>query len=117
MKKYLLFFTLIFFSNFILAQNTNCDSLKVMLDKTNSENKIQILNKLTVCYLNISLVEAKGYAIQACKLIREDKNIETALALHNLGLVYYYMGEIDSAEINYRKSIAIIWIPDKRLRG
>lgn len=107
MRKFLLFYTLIVFSTYILAQNTNCDSLKTVLDKTNDESKIQILNKLTVCYLNISLDEAKSYAIQAYQLIGNRKNIEAALAFHNLGYVYYYMGKIDSAEINYRKSIAI----------
>ena len=107
MKKCFLILNLIVFSSFIMAQSTNCDSLIKVLGQTKKENRIQILNKLTVCYLNISLLEAKSYAIQACQQIGNDKNIETALAYHNCGLVYYYLGNIDSAEINYRKSIDI----------
>lgn len=111
MKKALTHLSLIFllattFSPYLLY--AQLDSLKMALQESNGENKVNILNELYRETRNGEPEKALGYAQEALKLATEiDYKRGAANALNNIGVYHRYKGNYELAIDYYVRALRI----------
>lgn len=106
------FFGIIFFSTGIgsLLSQMNTDSLESQLSKSDSEEKIILLNKLAFRYSPESPEKSISYAADALSLSKKSGNREQeAAALRNLADSYFYLDNLNEA-IKYYQASANIYL-------
>ena len=105
MRKHIFLLALFILCTFAGISN-NLDSLLQQLRK-DAQNP-ELLNKIARNYFAVSLDTAFAYSQQAIKYAQKQNNFEQeALALHNTGIYYFYIGSMDSALSYYEQSILI----------
>jgi len=107
MKKIKFPFLIMFFSLLNLYSESSIDSLEFRLKNSilQSEEKIEILNKLAKAYWDVLPEKSIEFAEQALHLAEESKNIKgKADALNNIGGGYIYSDEYRKALEYFQKS-------------
>jgi signal transduction histidine kinase/Tfp pilus assembly protein PilF len=105
--KYTLIIILVFLSNCLLAQ-TNIDSLELLVDKKEGKEKVNLLNKISYNYWNMS--PNKG--IEFGKLGLEEAISNNypkgkAMSYNSIGVNYWAKGEFETSLSFYYKSLEI----------
>ena len=93
---------------FMGAQPTTTDSLEALLPLRTDTAKVDVLNELTYQYITLDIAKAKGYGQQAIALgqtIEYPKGL--AQSYNDLGMVYYFTAQLDSAALLFEKSLTI----------
>lgn len=93
---------------FMYAQHAKTDSLEALLPLRTDTAKVDVLNELTYQYITLDIAKAKGYGQQAIALgqtIEYPKGL--AQSYNDLGMVYYFTAQLDSAALLFEKSLAI----------
>jgi len=108
MTKLLLWLALCLTFGNLFAQNQKIDSLKSQLKRTNSEQKINILNQLAFQYRLYSLDSSLMYAKEALVLAQKNKYLKGMGDAYNfMGVSYKRMGEYDKAQEFLEKALHI----------
>lgn len=109
-KKLLLIIAMLFFSyQNIYANSFNADSLENVLNNLSGKEKVETLNSLADTFLKISPDKSIVYANRAVVIAKKySLNNHKSFAYTLLGDAYYYIGDFDSAIVNYRKSLKIL---------
>lgn len=93
---------------FVQAQPTVVDSLEHLLATLKGSAKVDVLNELTFQYITIDPSQAKRYGQQAIILGQTiDYPKGLAQSYNDLGMVYYYTVNLDSAAILFEESLVI----------
>ncbi len=103
----ILFFSILFLSGPLSAQNIQIDSLLNALKTASTRDSLLILNKLGTVYMeNDKYDEALDTFFNLLKLCeshnQEDKKGD---AYNNIGNIYYHLGDYDRALSYYRKAL------------
>ena len=95
------------FNSYANNNNKNVlDSLSIELKAANGKKEVDLLNLLSEQWGKIDLHEGLKYANLALKKAKSmDYHAGISNSLDNLGLIYYYQDNYDSAFIFYHKSI------------
>jgi signal transduction histidine kinase len=105
--KYSLIIILVFLSHCLFAQ-TNLDSLELLVDKKEGIEKVNLLNKISYKYWNIS--PSKGIEFGELGLkeaISNDYQKGKANSYNNIGVNYWAKGDFEIALSFYYKSLEI----------
>lgn len=112
MQKFKIYFSFAFIllSITLFSQNERqtIDSLFNELKKTDDKNKVEIFNKISTNYLNISLDSSLYFANEALNLahiVQDKKGLSDAY--NRIGNVYFYQNEYKPALDFYSKSLEI----------
>lgn len=93
------------------AQQTKIDSLtKVLITQDNDTFKVKILYSLSTAYVEANQpdkgIEFARKGIELSKVLKFENGV--AICLQNAGLAFYYMGQFDSALIQFEKQLEIV---------
>jgi signal transduction histidine kinase/Tfp pilus assembly protein PilF len=93
--------------NFVFAQDST-DSLRVLLKSSKGEEKVTLLNQLSIQSRNISLIESLDYANNALALSREiNYKFGEGEGYKNRGVVYYFQRKYPEALKEYELAYKI----------
>ncbi len=105
MKTRILIFIFFFITSYF-SFSENVDSLKQLLDNTEGQSKIEILNSLAATYDNINPVERNQYAQISYELALASGNDSLiAVGLKNLAIGKYYLNEFDSTTYYFQAAL------------
>jgi len=94
MKKIVIIILFIFVSNLLLGETDQIDSLQVLVNSSEGEEKIDALNMLAKAYWTIDPEKTLEFASESRKLAKRKKyRSGEAEAVKNLGVGYYYLGD------------------------
>lgn len=106
-KIILIFFWLLFLSNFIQSQ-TQVDSLKIKLDKSEGKQRIKLLIEIGYFLSSENPNEAIKYLDEAILLADKTNNRwSKADALFNKGVALWHLGDIEQSSKYYNQAIPI----------
>lgn len=111
----ILFFFLIISSAQLIAQDEAAPLIE-KIQKTNGNNKVDLLNEISVVYRKTDRIKSMDYARQAYKLSVEiNYNSGKALAKKNEGICWFFIGNNDSAALCYKEALGVFTeIQDKK---
>ncbi len=108
-KTYSLLFFFLLIANFGFGQTKEIDSLKSVLEKTNSDTtRINAQLALSKKYMSIDIDTFNLYTKMARKLSLRNHNHELARIYCSTGLGYIYGSQIDSARFYFDKALEIL---------
>ncbi|MFP2996232.1 sensor histidine kinase [Spongiivirga sp. MCCC 1A20706] len=96
--------------NFAFPQVIQVDSLKLILQdsQTNDSTKVDVLLELVDFYKSTSIDSMAFYAQKTLEQSLQSHNYKLATAYNNIGLIKYYKDEVDSARIFYEKTLKLL---------
>ena len=97
--------------NYLLAQNEDIDSLKVLLDKRKGKadtKQVDLLHEIAKAFQNIDAKQARDYCEQALIIARKiDYKAGIGRSHHIIGDSYYFTGDYKNAIKYYLASVKI----------
>ncbi len=92
-----------------IAQNAKLDSLKLVVESDVPDSlKLKACNQLAIDLSYTDLHAANVYAFKSITYARNTGNVKKeAYGFNDVGLVYYFMGEYDSALYYYGKALEV----------
>ena len=111
----ILFFFLIISSIQLIAQDEAAPLIE-KIQNTKGNNKVDLLNEISVVYRKTDRYKSMDYARQAYKLsVETNYNSGKALAKKNEGICWFFIGNNDSATLCYTEALGIYTkIEDKK---
>ena len=111
----IVFFFLIISSTQLIAQDEAAPLIE-RIQNTKGNNKVDLLNEISVVYRKTDRYESMNYSRQAYKLsVETNYNSGKALAKKNEGICWFFIGNNDSATLCYTEALRIYTkIEDKK---